>query len=93
DEMLKYARANTHFLLYVYHNLRNALLDCAVSYGTSPMSRAGSPTALDAFIREVLSRSLETALRMYSPDPYDAEGGIGFNRWDTPARQWNKPTL
>ncbi|KAH9073589.1 hypothetical protein EDB83DRAFT_2200478, partial [Lactarius deliciosus] len=90
DEMLKYARANTNFLLYIYDNLRSALLDRDVSHDTSPTSRAGSPTALDAFIREVLSRSVEIALRMYSPDPYDAEGGIGFNRWDTLARRWNK---
>ncbi|KAI9436593.1 ribonuclease H-like domain-containing protein, partial [Lactarius indigo] len=93
DEMLKYARADTHFLLYVYDNLRNALLDRAVSRGASPTSRAGSPTAPDAFVRDVLSRSAETALRVYSPDPYDAEGGTGFNGWDTLARRWNKPTL
>ncbi|KAH9031129.1 ribonuclease H-like domain-containing protein [Lactarius pseudohatsudake] len=74
--------ADWRFLLYVYDNLRNALLDRAVSHGTSPTSRA-----------EVLSRSVETALRMYSPDPYDAEGGIGVNWWDTLARRWNKLTL
>jgi len=91
--MLKYARADTHFLLYVYDNLRNALLDRAVSRAASPTSRAGSPTAPDAFVREVLSRSAETALRVYSPDPYDAEGGTGFNGWDTLARRWNKPIL
>ena len=91
--MLKYARADTHYLLYVYDNLRNALLDRAVSRAASPTSRAGSPTAPDAFVREVLSRSAETALRVYAPDPYDAEGGTGFNGWDTLARRWNKPTL
>ncbi|KAH9065385.1 ribonuclease H-like domain-containing protein [Lactarius vividus] len=93
DEMLKYARADTHFLLYVYDNLRNALLDRAVSRGASPTSRAGSPTAPDAFVREVLSRSAETALRVYSPDSYDAEGGTGFNGWESLARRWNKPAL
>ncbi|KAI9440380.1 ribonuclease H-like domain-containing protein [Lactarius indigo] len=71
DEMLKYARADTHFLLYVYDNLRNALLDRAVSRGASPTSCA-----------DVLLRSAETALRVYSPDPYD-----------TLARRWNKPTI
>ena len=92
--MLKYARADTHFLLYVYDNLRNALLDRAVSRSASPESRAGSPpTAADALVREVLSRSAETALRTYSPEPYDAEGGTGPNGWDTLARRWNKPAL
>jgi exosome complex exonuclease RRP6 len=96
EDIVKYARADTHFLLYVfvYDNVRNALLDRAVSRAASPTtSRAGSPTAPDAFVREVLSRSAETALRVYSPDPYDAEGGTGFNGWDTLARRWNKPTL
>jgi exosome complex exonuclease RRP6 len=44
NEMVKYARADTHFLLYIYDNLRNALLDRAVSRSASPTtSRAGSP--------------------------------------------------
>ncbi|KAF8495725.1 ribonuclease H-like domain-containing protein [Russula emetica] len=94
DDMLKYARADTHFLLYVYDNLRNALLDRADLRSASPTtSRAGSPTAPDAFVQEVLSRSTETALRAYSPEPYDAEGGTGPNGWDTLARRWNKLAL
>ncbi|KAN0114265.1 Ribonuclease H-like domain containing protein [Russula decolorans] len=94
DDMLKYARADTHFLLYVYDNLRNALLDRAVLRSASPTtSRAGSPTAPDAFVQEVLSHSTETALRAYSPEPYDAEGGTGPNGWDTLARRWNKLAL
>ena len=91
--MLKYARADTHFLLHVYDNLRNALLDRAVSRSASPTSRAGSPMAPDAFVREVLSRSAETALRVYAPEPYDEEGGTGVGGWDTLARKWNKPAL
>ncbi|KAI0265554.1 ribonuclease H-like domain-containing protein [Gloeopeniophorella convolvens] len=93
DEMLKYARADTHFLLYVYDNLRNALLDRAISRAASPTSRAGSPTAPDMFVREVLSRSAETALRTYTPEIYDEESGAGPGGWDTLARRWNKPML
>ena len=91
--MLKYARSDTHFLLHVYDNLRNALLDRAVSRSASPTSRAGSPMAPDAFVREVLSRSAETALRTYTPEPYEEEGGTGVMGWDTLARKWNKPAL
>ena len=91
--MLKYARTDTHFLLHIYDNLRNALLDRAVSRSASPTSRAGSPMAPDAFVREVLSRSAETALRAYTPEPYDEEGGKGVIGWDTLARKWNKPAL
>jgi exosome complex exonuclease RRP6 len=80
--MAKCARVDTHFLLYIYDNLRNALLNCVVSRAASPTtttSRAGSPTAPDAFVREVPAPSSETALRIYAPDPYDAEGGTGSN--------------
>ncbi|KAH9052259.1 hypothetical protein EDB87DRAFT_535734 [Lactarius vividus] len=85
DEMLKYARVNTHFLLYIYDNY-SAPLDCTISHGTSPTSHAGSPTAPNAFVREVLSRSAEIALRVYSPDSYDAEDestgkGAFFRSW------------
>ncbi|KAF9446370.1 hypothetical protein P691DRAFT_794509 [Macrolepiota fuliginosa MF-IS2] len=37
-EMLEYARSDTHFLLFIYDNLRNALLDRAIS-----RSRSSSP--------------------------------------------------
>jgi exosome complex exonuclease RRP6 len=84
--MAKYTHADTHFLHYIYDNLRNALLDLAVSCSASPM-------APDALVREVLSPSAEIALRVYAPDPYDAEGGTGFNGWGTPARRWNKAAL
>jgi exosome complex exonuclease RRP6 len=91
--MLKYARADTHFLLYIYDNLRNALLDRAMSRFASPTSRAGSPITPDTFVREVLSRSAETSLRVYSPESYDVDGGSGTIGWDTLARKWNKPAF
>ncbi|KAF8258794.1 ribonuclease H-like domain-containing protein [Lactarius quietus] len=75
-----HTHADPRFLLYIYDNLRNALFDSALSHSTSPTtSRAGSPTATDAFVCEGLSRSAETALCVYAPDLYDAEGGTGFN--------------
>lgn len=39
DEMLEYARSDTHFLLFIYDNLRNALVD----RGTTSRSRSSSP--------------------------------------------------
>ncbi|KAF8258798.1 hypothetical protein EI94DRAFT_1814583 [Lactarius quietus] len=88
DEIVRYGRADIHLLLYIYDNLRNALLDHALSCSPYPTaSRAGSPTAPNAFVRDVLSPLGETALRVYAPDPYDAEGGTGLNGWDTLARR------
>lgn len=42
--MLDYARSDTHYLLYIYDNLRNALLDRGLSASRSA-SRSGSPSA------------------------------------------------
>ncbi|KAG8920828.1 exosome nuclease subunit [Tulasnella sp. 418] len=76
EEMLFYARSDTHFLLYVYDSLRNALIDRA----------NGQTTA----IYEVLRRSEKTALNTYVKESYDAQFGSGLGGWDNLARQWNK---
>lgn len=102
EEMLEYARSDTHFLLYIYDNLRNALIDRAQSRSQSraqsPQSQLDAPTNQDgdpshALIKLVLSHSEDTALRTYEKDVYDAEGGGGSGGWDTLARKWNKGSL
>ncbi|KAJ7579253.1 hypothetical protein C8J56DRAFT_1006792 [Mycena floridula] len=107
DAMLQYARSDTHFLLYIYDNLRNALLDRALSRAQSidrTNSRSSSPSTAEAaaptplsarriLVQQVLSRSEETSLRLYQREPYDAEAGSGSTGWDTLARKWNKVTL
>ncbi|KAM5540062.1 hypothetical protein V8D89_006202 [Ganoderma adspersum] len=102
-EMLQYARSDTHFLLFIYDNLRNALLDRAQSRSQSraqsPSTSTSSPPpdpsipAAHLLVREVLSRSQETALRVYEKEIYDAEFGLGPGGWDTMARKWNKAAL
>ncbi|KAH9922677.1 uncharacterized protein B0H18DRAFT_1017430 [Fomitopsis serialis] len=107
EEMLAYARSDTHFLLYIYDNLRNALLDRGQSQSRS-QSRAGTPPSSQsqiqnqtqnktppahALVREVLARSEETALRVYEKERYDHEEGSGPGGWDTLARKWNKGAL
>ncbi|KAF9068629.1 ribonuclease H-like domain-containing protein [Rhodocollybia butyracea] len=102
EEMLDYARSDTHFLLYIYDNLRNALLDRASSQGQdlmerddsnslAPISQPYPPT--QTLVQEVLSKSEETALRFYEKEYYDVERGTGGNGWDTLARKWNKINL
>ncbi|KAJ7265982.1 hypothetical protein B0H12DRAFT_179215 [Mycena haematopus] len=101
EDMLQYARSDTHFLLFIYDNLRNALLDRAVSRAQS-QSRSPSPARHSppsstppeqALIRQVLARSEETALRTYEKEMYDLELGTGSGGWDTLARKWNKGGL
>ena len=104
--MLQYARSDTHFLLFIYDHLRNALLDRSASRA---QSRAQTPSSVTehstnrgstpqedvktALVREVLSRSEDTALRVCERDRYDSENGSGPGGWDTLARKWNKGAL
>ncbi|KAJ7050877.1 ribonuclease H-like domain-containing protein [Mycena amicta] len=101
QDMLNYARSDTHFLLYIYDNLRNALLDRAMSRAQSN-SRSPSPSSIptlaargawppnQALIRQALARSEETALRTYEKEVYDSERGTRSGGWDTLAKKWNK---
>lgn len=101
--MLEYARSDTHFLLFIYDNLRNALLDRAQSMSArnSPTSTPPPPHHLlpndsdpaHSLVNEVLARSAETSLRVYEKEHYDAEGGTGPGGWDSLARKWNKGSL
>jgi exosome complex exonuclease RRP6 len=88
--MLEYARSDTHFLLFIYDNLRNALLDRAQSRAQSPVSGEPPANAAHVLINEVLSRSEGTALRTYEKEVYDTENGSGSNGWDILAKKWNK---
>ena len=101
-EMLAYARSDTHFLLFIYDNLRNALLDRVLSRSQPHTSEIPQPQAntsasslepKDSLLREVLSRSEETSLRLHQTESYDDEGGSGPGGWDTIARKWNKVTF
>ena len=103
--MMHYGRSDTHYLLFIYDNLRNALLDLSQSRAQSRAhtpssnpevqpSRSATPDAdpTTLYVREVLSRSEVTALRVCEHGSYDAEG-LGSGGWDTLARKWNKGAL
>ena len=90
--MLKYARSDTHFLLYIYDNLRNALLDRSQTASQSQQTSASSPLER-GLLEQALARSAETSLRVYTKEPYDAFGGSGQNGWDKLAKKWNKIAL
>lgn len=69
-EMFDYARSDTHFLLYVYDNLRNELLE---------KSDKAQPDG--DLIDYVLRESKEVALQRYERPLYDARQGLGSNGW------------
>lgn len=90
EEMMFYARADTHFLLFIYDSLRNALIARA-SRTPSPSVEGGEegtpkPNPQRA-IRQVLDLSAETALRLHSRITYDVEKGQGHMGWANMAKK------
>ncbi|KAK4688913.1 exosome complex exonuclease RRP6, partial [Tremellales sp. Uapishka_1] len=80
-DMLHYARSDTHFLLFVYDNLRDALL-AKSSRANSPSGEGVSAaTNPQQAMREVLNRSEDTALRLFERNDYDERGGKGAGGW------------
>ncbi|KAI8369915.1 ribonuclease H-like domain-containing protein [Choanephora cucurbitarum] len=74
EEMLNYARSDTHFLLYIYDCLRNELL-------------ANSPSE-GSLMRVCLQRSNEVALQKYEKEVYDAVHGLGPGGWKHMLTKW-----
>ncbi|GAP85128.1 putative exosome complex exonuclease Rrp [Rosellinia necatrix] len=70
EEMFYYARSDTHYLLYIFDNLRNELL-------SSPQP---GTTGHD-LMRQALDKSKETSLRRFELSQYDAETGQGSFGW------------
>ncbi|KAL8953599.1 MAG: hypothetical protein Q9222_000525 [Ikaeria aurantiellina] len=70
EQMFDYARSDTHFLLYIYDNLRNELL--TNSDLTSPDGN---------LIDSVRDSSKAEALQRYERPFYDAATGMGLNGW------------
>ncbi|CAE6458731.1 unnamed protein product [Rhizoctonia solani] len=91
EEMLHYARADTHYLLHIYDQLRNALLEHSSTNpplpptptnGTPPpgISAPPTPSAYPWAIVRVLARSANTASKPYMPEIPDPAGLA--KRWD-----------
>jgi len=70
EEMFFYARSDTHFLLYIYDNMRNELID-----------KTNKQTAEDNKLDIVLQKSKETSLLRYERPVYHAESGKGPGGW------------
>ena len=65
--LIDYARSDTHYLLYIYDNLRNMLLDAS--------------TPDNNLMDHVCSESKKEALQRYERPVYDEETGLGSNGW------------
>ncbi|KAI9197268.1 ribonuclease H-like domain-containing protein, partial [Polychytrium aggregatum] len=74
-EMLKYARIDTHYLLYIYDRMRNELIE------------QGNPSTHN-LMHAVLQRSKVTSLNLYQKEIYDFESGEGPGGWRKPLESY-----
>lgn len=72
EEMFNYARSDTHFLLYIFDNMRNELIQ---------KSDFSVPNHEKDKINDVLVKSKDTALQRYEHPIYDAKHGRGPMGW------------
>ncbi|CDS03624.1 hypothetical protein LRAMOSA01026 [Lichtheimia ramosa] len=77
EEMLKYARSDTHYLLYIYDRVRNELI--------------GRSVANYNLLRAALQRSNALAATKYEKIVYDAETGSGPFGWKGLLIKWKHP--
>jgi len=68
--MFFYARADTHFLLYIYDNIRNELIDSTIA-----------EVPEENRIELVLQKSKETSLLHYERIVYNSQSGRGPGGW------------
>lgn len=68
--MFNYARSDTHFLLYIYDNLRNELIE-----------KSDSSQPDGNLIEVVMNNSKEETLQRYERPLYDPQRGLGAMGW------------
>ncbi|KAJ2134280.1 exosome nuclease subunit [Coemansia sp. RSA 678] len=102
QEMLAYARADTHFLLYVFDRMRSELLDRGerlkgVDMTDPDSEHFGMLAGIDLVesatqpLNVVMQRSQQTALKKHVKEGYDAEHGMGTGGWAKLAKKWRHP--
>ncbi|KAJ2799389.1 exosome nuclease subunit [Coemansia helicoidea] len=102
DEMMRYARADTHFLLYVFDRMRGELLErgrrlVGMDVASPDSMHFGELAGLDTVqtavqpMELVLQRSGQTALKTYAKEGYDADNGQGAGGWVRLLRKWAHP--
>ncbi|KAJ2053392.1 exosome nuclease subunit, partial [Coemansia sp. S16] len=102
-EMMRYARADTHFLLHIFDCMRNDLVQRGARLVGEDVATPGAPhfgqlaggidrvqTATQP-MQVVLQRSAQTALTVYVKDSYDADTGMGPGGWAQLLRKWRQP--
>lgn len=77
EEMLHYARSDTHHLLAIYDHLRIALH----AYIPTELAAGDAPPTADQLLGEVFQRSIQTASSVYELPHYSFQTGLGEGGW------------
>ncbi|KAM0717006.1 hypothetical protein Q7P37_006858 [Cladosporium fusiforme] len=72
QELIDYARSDTHYLMYIYDNMRNELIE---------KSDFSVPNHEKDKVHDVCQRSKEYALQRYEHPVYDTQTGQGAGGW------------
>ncbi|KAJ2157138.1 exosome nuclease subunit [Coemansia sp. RSA 552] len=103
DEMMRYARADTHFLLYVFDQMRNDLLargtrlvgiDVSNPDHAEHFGQLAGIAVVESAVQPVevtMQRSAQTALKLYVKEGYDADHGMNPGGWARLLRKWGHP--
>ena len=70
EEMFDYARSDTHYLLFIYDNMRNELCE-----------KSSPSITRETLVEAVMQKSKEVALQRYEYPIYDFERGSGSTGW------------
>ncbi|KAI9221846.1 ribonuclease H-like domain-containing protein, partial [Blastocladiella britannica] len=79
-DMERYAREDTHYLLYIYDQLR-AELAANSPQQQPPLGSSSSTKTRAQLIEVVLRKSVTTASQVFTKERYDAETGSGALGW------------
>ncbi|RKP12521.1 ribonuclease H-like domain-containing protein, partial [Piptocephalis cylindrospora] len=94
QEMLQYAQADTHYLLYIFDLLRNELLagpSMQEEGEKKEEEEEGAEIDPTQWMRDVLKRSNNTSLRKYEKPIYDAIRGRDKGGWGKLLERWERP--
>lgn len=99
-EMLAYARSDTHYLLFIFDSLLNALISRSSPRSSPtpdaslpPSTATPVPSTTPHLLRTVLQRSEDTCRRRYAREIYDAQEGSGPQGYRLLAKKWGKDAI
>ncbi|OMH82644.1 Exosome complex exonuclease rrp6 [Zancudomyces culisetae] len=80
-EMINYARSDTHYLLYIYDQIKNDLIIQQNKSKKKENDQDHQLTQDTVLVKYVFNKSKSVSLKTYKKEMYDFHGGTGPNGW------------